>query len=98
MARDILTEVRKQPEWMWNLSDGQRVKATFDPSTGIETVWVGNRIVSRSTANGKPDGHVVPLGSSTNTGAYRGAAEARVVFDVFMAGFRPPSNSASPQQ
>jgi hypothetical protein len=63
------------------LPNGEVVRARLDRSPHTESVWLGKRLVSRAFSGGKPGGHVVALGPARG-GAYRGASEARVVFDV----------------
>lgn len=63
--------------WTWKLPEGTDVKLGIDPS-GVESVWVGPRLVSRSTPAGKPDGHLVRL-PPTPTGVERPTLE--IVFD-----------------
>jgi hypothetical protein len=45
---------------MWNLPDGVVVSLHVGPD-GVESVKLGQRLVSRSPAGGKPDGHTVRL-------------------------------------
>lgn len=78
----MLFVVGESLNWVWNLPQGQRLSARFDPDTHTESVFLEKRLVSRATPQGKKEVHVIPLGES---GAYRGAAEAHVKFDTTVA-------------
>jgi hypothetical protein len=71
----------KRLEWEWRLADGDTIRAQLELPSRVETVWRGGRLVSRSAAGGKAEGHTLPLAASG--GAYRGASEALVTFDAF---------------
>ncbi len=71
----------KRREWEWRLAGGEIIRAELDPSTGIETVWIGEKLASRSPEGGAPDGHTLSIAGTGS--AYRGAGQARVVFDTF---------------
>lgn len=71
----------KALDWEWRLPHGAIVRARLELPDKVESVWVGHRLVSRATDGQKPEGHIVPLGAEG--GAYRGASEARVVYDTF---------------
>jgi hypothetical protein len=58
--------------WEWTTPAGAVVFARVDPATGVESVYVGARLVSRSGAGGKPEGHV--LAAPPTDVAYRAAA------------------------
>jgi hypothetical protein len=69
-----------ESSWEWLLPTGGTVKARVD-AEGIESVWVGPRLASRSPPGGKPEGHVVRLGAADG-GVYRAgnANELTVTF------------------
>ena len=67
--------------WEWLLPSGEAMIARLDPSTKVESVFVGQRLVSRSGVGGKPEGHTVPLLRAPGAGPYRGPTEAYVAFD-----------------
>src|SRR5438105_12963283 len=79
--------------WSFALANGESLVARRDFATGVETVYLGPRLVSRSGPGGKPEGHVV-----------RGAGcEARVLFaadgstcDVLDAQGKQPIASIAP--
>jgi hypothetical protein len=68
--------------WEWPVA-GETIVARVDPKTLVESVYVGQRLVSRSGVGGKPDGHVVTLPAPPAADAYRAAApqELRLKFD-----------------
>jgi hypothetical protein len=89
--------------WEWTLPTGQKVVAKADAATRVESVFLGPRLVSRSPAGGKPEGHVLPRGDNDG-GPYRGQSEIRVVFGSTcrlilegkeLEGRSLPSNSAT---
>jgi hypothetical protein len=72
--------------WIWRLPSGVDVKATFDgrgEHASVESVWLGQRLVSRALAGQRPHGHFVALAYGIgDAGPYREAAgDLRVVFD-----------------
>ena len=71
----------KTLDWQWHLDSGAIVRARLELPAKRESVWVGDQLLSRSVAGAKPEGHAVPIGGRSG-GAYRGATEARVVFDA----------------
>jgi hypothetical protein len=48
----------KEHRWEWTLPGGAQVAATLDPATGIESVFLGGRLVSSGARGAKPAGHV----------------------------------------
>ena len=75
--------------WEWDLADGSTILARLELPARIESVWLGQRLVSRSAKGGKGAEHVVPLPSPKvetpkKGDAYRAAPapiEATVTFD-----------------
>ena len=75
--------------WEWDLADGSTILARLELPARIESVWLGQRLVSRSAKGGKGADHVVPLPSPKvetpkKGDAYRAApppVEATVTFD-----------------
>lgn len=75
--------------WEWDLADGSTIVARLELPARIESVWLGQRLVSRSGAGGKGADHVVPLPAPKveappSGDAYRAApppVEATVTFD-----------------
>jgi hypothetical protein len=47
--------------WEWILPGGERVAATLDPASGVESVFLDGRIASRAARGTKPDGYVVEV-------------------------------------
>lgn len=45
--------------WEWTLPDGVKVAATLDAAERMESVFVGDRLVSEAPRGTKPDGHVL---------------------------------------
>lgn len=46
--------------WEWCLTSGTTVRASLDDA-GVESVRVGQRLLSRSSRDGKPEGHTIDL-------------------------------------
>jgi hypothetical protein len=76
--------------WEWDLAEGTTILARLELPARIESVWLGQRLVSRSAAGGKGSDHVVPLPAPKTVetpkqgDAYRAApppSEATVTFD-----------------
>ena len=75
--------------WEWDLPDGSTILARLELPARIESVWLGQRLVSRSAAGGKGADHVVTLPAPKveqpkSGDAYRAApppVEATVTFD-----------------
>src|SRR5437763_708004 len=67
--------------WEYLLPTGERLETRFDASSNTESVYLGQRLVSRSTGP-KPGGHVVELMHGDAAGPFRGGSKARVVFDA----------------
>jgi hypothetical protein len=80
--------------WEWTLGVGDPIVARVDPKTFVESVYVGQRLVSRSGAGGKPEGHVVTLPAPPGGDAYRAAApqELRLKFDPALSQFELRAN------
>jgi hypothetical protein len=55
--------------WQWTLANGGTVTAVIDPSTNVETVSQGSRVLSQSARGAKPDGHLVVVASERAEGA-----------------------------
>src|SRR5688572_15207228 len=45
--------------WEWTLPDGVRIAATLDPDERVESVFVGERLVSQAPRGTKPAGHAL---------------------------------------
>jgi hypothetical protein len=69
-------------DWQWRLETGVVVRARLELPSKVESVWVGDQLVSRRRGADRPDGDIVPIGEGSG-GAYRSGAESRVVFDTF---------------
>lgn len=54
------SEQKNELRWEWQLPGGPRVAATLDVAAAVESVFVGDRRVSRGTRGAAPGGHVVP--------------------------------------
>ncbi len=67
--------------WEYLLPTGERLEARLDPETDVESVYLGPRLVSRSTGR-KPGGHVVEIMHGEAAGPFRGGSAARVVFEA----------------
>lgn len=69
--------------WEWTLGASETVIARVDPKTRIESVYVGQRLVSRSGAGGKPEGHTLTLAAPRGDDAYRAATpqELHLTYD-----------------
>lgn len=67
--------------WEYLLPTGERLETRFDPDTHTESVYLGQRLVSRSTGP-KIGGHVVELMHGDAAGPFRGGSAAKVVFDA----------------
>jgi hypothetical protein len=75
--------------WEWDLESGATIIARLELPARIESVWLGQRLVSRSATGGKGADHVVPLPAPkveqpASGDAYRVAPapiEAIVTFD-----------------
>lgn len=48
-----------EARWEWQLLSGERIAATIDPTTGTESVLVGDRVVSQCARGAKAEGHVL---------------------------------------
>lgn len=59
--------------WEWTLPDGVRIAATLDPSERVESVFVGDRLVSEAPRGSKPDGHVLEKPAGVVVKFQRGA-------------------------
>jgi hypothetical protein len=70
--------------WQWQLPSGEALIARFDPTSHVESIWLGPRLVSRSGQGGKREGHAVILTPTAVPAAqpYRGPHEAVVLFDA----------------
>lgn len=80
--------------WEWTLASGETIVARVDPNTFVESVYVGQRLVSRSGRAGKPEGHDVPLASAGAVATYRAgvAQELRATFDPALSSFELRAN------
>jgi len=78
--------------WEWELAEDLKITARVQWPQRIESVWMGPRLVSRSTHGGKAEGHTVRLPPpKTANEAYRTAGssgEAIVTYDEFTSAFR----------
>ena len=81
--------------WEWTIGSSETVFARVDPKTLVESVYVGQRLVSRSGSGGKPEGHTVTL-AATRGGedAYRASTpqELRLKFDPALTHFELRAN------
>jgi hypothetical protein len=80
--------------WEWTLPMSEPIVARVDPKTHVESIYVGQRLVSRSGAGGKPEGHTVSLASRGAEGAYREGApqELHLRFDPALSDFQMRAN------
>ena len=68
--------------WEWTLaaSVNDKIVAHVDAVSFVESVYVGQRLVSRSGHGGKPEGHTVTLGTETSAErGYRAGAPQEIV-------------------
>jgi hypothetical protein len=71
-------------DWAWGLDGGVTVRATLDTASKVESIYVDDRLVSRSQPGGKSEGHRIAIARQPG-GAYRagnGPTEAIVRFDT----------------
>ena len=80
--------------WEWTRASNETIVARVDPKTLVESVYVGQRLVSRSGVEGKPEGHTVTLAAGHADDAYRAAApqELRLKFDRALMHFELRAN------
>jgi hypothetical protein len=80
--------------WEWTLASSETIVARVDPKTLVESVYVGQRLVSRSGTGGKPEGHTVTLAAPRADDAYRAAAphELRLKYDPALSNFELRAN------
>jgi hypothetical protein len=80
--------------WEWTLPMSEPIVARVDPKTNVESIYVGQRLVSRSGTGGKPEGHTVSLNPRGAEGAYREGApqELHLRFDPALSDFQLRAN------
>ena len=81
--------------WEWALPTNETVTARVDDATYVESIYVGQRLVSRSGNGGKPLGHTITLPASTSgAGGYRVATPHDLVvkFDGALSSFELRAN------
>jgi hypothetical protein len=80
--------------WEWTLGASDTIIARVDAKSLVESVYVGQRLVSRSGAGGKPEGHTVTLPAARGDDAYRASApqELRLTYDPAFSQFELRAN------
>jgi hypothetical protein len=56
-----------EARWEWRLPGGERVAATLDRESGVESVLVGDRLASQCPRGAKPEGHLALPSKATVT-------------------------------